>query len=857
MATLSFLRSHMRDFQDQQSPKYRSVLIACVCYIGLAIIATWPLSTSLPTHLPGASTDALIHYWNGWWVQQALDQGLSPFYTNNVFYPDGVGLVTHNLAWLNIVPWLGLEPLLDNGILAYNLVVLLNLVACGLAMYLLAYRLTGLATAAFVAGVIYQLWPYRLAQLDHPNLVATQWLPIFLLFLGRTVENGRWRDALFTGIAFALVGYTRWQLLIPATLMGAVYFISTAKIWFSGERRSPLFPLLAAASVAIILLLPPALLLRQAQQTETAANLLFLGEEATMQTDALAYVTPSNLHPLWKSLTQPLYAHYYADRFDGRIFPAYLGIITMALALLGIYYRRRSSLVWIILALMLMSLAAGAAFRFNGQLYEQIPTLYRFLSPLTLFRLMRVPDRFNMFLALPLAVLAAFGTAGLATIAMKRAKTLLIVGLLTILIAADYWLLPIPLQDVSGRPTYYEQLVDEPGAVYNIPFNLIKSKRYMFDQTLHQRPILQGKVARLPEDVYNFIDSSDWLREVRQYNEIPFHLNEVSRHLAALAAANVHHLILHKDQMPADQADRWQRYLGLIPRYEDGRIAIYATTPKAGQDFRLLQELLPGLGPTAVRLSANCLNPGKQLTIDVDWGTTGTLGQNVAAQFSLTNSAGQSYQSESQSLLEQWPTRQSAAITLARGFYVWPLPTAMATAEYDLNLSLTDLETGQVLGQPMIIQPVFVQADACPVPPIPEARLINGRFGDDLRLLAYQAQLSPTQLHLTLYWRGEQRLTTDYKVFIHLFDPATGVPTAQDDAVPRQWQFPTSLWWPGDIITDTISISLDTVPVGQYGLAVGAYDSQTGDRLPVIDGEGQKAVDGRLLLPETVAINPE
>ena len=847
----------MRDFQDQQSPKYRAALIACVSYVGLAILATWPLSTSLPTHLPGASTDALIHYWNGWWVQQALGQGLSPFYTNNIFYPDGVGLVTHNLAWLNIVSWLGLEPLLDNGILAYNLVVLLNLVACGLAMYLLAYRLTGLATAAFVAGVIYQLWPYRLAQLDHPNLVATQWLPIFLLFLVRTVENGRWRDALLTGITFALVGYTRWQLLIPATLMGVVYFISTATAWLSGKRRSFLFPLLAAASVAIILLLPPALLLRQAQQTETAANLLFLGEEAIMQTDALAYVTPSNLHPLWKPLTQPLYAHYYADRFDGRIFPAYLGIITMALALLGIYYRRRASLVWILLAFIFISLAAGATFRFNGQLYEQVPTLYRLLSPLTLFRLMRVPDRFNMFLALPLAVLAAFGAAGLTMNTMKQAKTLLITGLLTILVVADYWLLPIPLQDVSGRPTYYGQLAAESGAVYNIPFNLIKNKRYMFDQTLHQRPILQGKVARLPEDVYNFIDSSDWLREVRQYNEIPFHLNEVSRHLATLAAADVHHLILHKDQMPADQAGRWQRYLGLIPRYEDGRIAIYSTTPKAGQDFKLWQELLPGLGPTAVRLSANCQNPGEPLTIDVDWGTTDILGQNVAAQFSLTNSVGHSYQSEPQPLLDQWPTRQWPTNTLARGTYMWPLPAAIETAEYALSLSLTDLETGQALSQPMVIQPVIVQADACIIPPIPEARLINGRFGNDLRLLAYQTQLSPTQLHVTLYWRSEQRLTADYKIFVHLFDPETGIPAAQDDAMPRQWQFPTSFWWPGDTITDTISISLDAVPVGQYGLAVGAYDPQTGERLPVIDREGQEVVDGRLLLPETIAINPE
>ena len=838
----------MTDRQAQRAIKYRPVLIACTIYAGLAIVATWPLTANLNTHLPGASTDALIHYWNGWWVQQALTQGTSPFYTTNIFYPAGVSLVTHNLAWLNILPWLGLAPLLGNGIVAYNLVVLLTLVLCGLAMYLLAYQLTGQATAAFIAGLIYQLWPYRLAQLDHPNLIATQWIPIFLLFLLRTMANGRWRDALFTGIAFALVGYTRWQLLIPAAFIGIILFIGKARTWLSGEGRPVLLRLVLAAAVAGILLLPPVLLLWQA---ETSADLLFEGEEAVMQTDALAYVTPTGLHPLWGQFTQPLYAHYYADRFDGRIFPAYLGLVTMALALLGIFYQRSKSAVWVIIALLLISLAAGSLVRFNGQFYEQVPTLYRLLSPLTIFRLMRVPDRFNMFLALPLAALAAYGVAGLLP-AEKIRPPKLVVGLLAIFITFDYWFVPIPLQNISDRPADYAQLVGESGAVYNIPFNLIKAKRYMFDQTLHQRPILQGKIARLPEGVYDFIDSHTWLREVRHYNEVPFALNNVSRQLATLAGADIQTLILHKDQMPADQAARWQRYLGMIPRYEDGRIAIYTTRPQAGRDFVLLHELLPELGPTTIRSSANCINPGRRLTIDVDWGTTAAVTQDLAVQFSLVSSPDQSYQSQTFPLT-QWPSSEWPVNTLARGYYTWLLPDAMPTTEYTLNLSLLTAATGQAVGQPVAVQPVSI-SDACPLLSIPEATVANGRFGDDMSLLAYQAQLDENQLQLTLHWRGEQRMALDYKVFVHLFDPATGIPVAQDDAMPRRWQFPTTLWWPGEVITDLISISLDMVPAGQYGLAVGVYDPLTGARLPVLDSAGQVVADGRLLLPEMVAI---
>ncbi|MCB8945191.1 MAG: hypothetical protein H6658_15705 [Ardenticatenaceae bacterium] len=830
---------------DPPAGKHYSAVLACILYTGLALAATWPLARHLTTHLPGASTDALIHYWNGWWVQQALAQGTSPFYTTNIFYPTGVSLVTHNLAWLNIVPWLGLEPLLGNGLVAYNLVVLLNLVLCGLAMYWLAYRLTGQVTAAFIAGVIYQLWPYRLAQLDHPNLIATQWIPLFLLFLIRVLENGRFRDTLFTGITFALVGYTRWQLLIPAAFIGIIYFASKLTV----ITRPVLMRLVMAAGIAAVLLLPPASLLWQAQQADTAADLLFEGEEAVMQTDALAYATPSSLHPVWGKLTQSLYAHYYADRFDGRIFPAYVGLVTLALVLLGIFYKRRGSVVWLVMAVLLISLAAGAVFRLNGRLYESIPTLYRLLAPLTLFRLMRVPDRFNMFLALPTAVLAAYGTAALLTTKKLQPQKIALAGLLAVCIALDYWQIPAPLQDVSDRPDNYAELVGDSGAVYNIPFNLIKVKRYMFDQTLHQRPILQGKVARLPAGIYDFIDSHTWLRAVRQYNEVPFDLNDISRQLADLAAAGVDTLIVHKDQMPADQVGRWQRYLGMQPRYEDGRIAIYPTLPKAGRDFLFMEEWDSGLGITAVRLSAACLNPGQLLTLDVDWGASAALAQDFDVQFTLRNRAGQSYQSEHWPLLADWPSRQWPADTLARGYYRWRLPEAMAAADYTLYLS--------VAAETVAVASVTVLADGCVEPGIPGAVMVNGRFAEALSLLAYQTQLDENQLRLTLYWRGEQRLTTDYKVFVHLFDPATGSPVAQDDAMPRQWQFPTSLWWPGEVISDVIGIPLVDVPAGEYGLAVGVYDAATGERLVVVDGAGQVVADGRLLLPEQLTLNSD
>jgi hypothetical protein len=98
-------------------------------------------------------------------------------------------------------------------------------------------------------------------------------------------------------------------------------------------------------------------------------------------------------------------------------------------------------------------------------------------------------------------------------------------------------------------------------------------------------------------------------------------------------------------------------------------------------------------------------------------------------------------------------------------------------------------------------------------------------------------------------------MKVDYKVFVHVFDPNTGVPVAQDDAMPRRWTYPTTFWWPGEVVDDIIPISLAGLPPGTYGLAAGVYDPSTGERLSAIAGDGQPLVDGLLVLPgQTVEV---
>ena len=82
-------------------------------------------------------------------------------------------------------------------------------------------------------------------------------------------------------------------------------------------------------------------------------------------------------------------------------------------------------------------------------------------------------------------------------------------------------------------------------------------------------------------------------------------------------------------------------------------------------------------------------------------------------------------------------------------------------------------------------------------------------------------------LKLVLYWRPNGNLSVDYTAFVHVRDE-TGETIAQKDQPPLGGAYPTSLWDPGEIISDEITVPLPpNLAPGQYQLVVGLYDFDT------------------------------
>ncbi len=99
---------------------------------------------------------------------------------------------------------------------------------------------------------------------------------------------------------------------------------------------------------------------------------------------------------------------------------------------------------------------------------------------------------------------------------------------------------------------------------------------------------------------------------------------------------------------------------------------------------------------------------------------------------------------------------------------------------------------------------------------------IGAVFGGSIELVG--ADLAPAQLApgatalLTLYWRALDEPETSWRVFVHLDAP--GATRLQADHAPAGGTYPTTAWKRGDVVRDTVKI---TVPAGHPATLLTAW----------------------------------
>jgi hypothetical protein len=248
------------------------------------------------------------------------------------------------------------------------------------------------------------------------------------------------------------------------------------------------------------------------------------------------------------------------------------------------------------------------------------------------------------------------------------------------------------------------------------------------------------------------------------------------------------------------------------------------------------------------------------LNIQAGWLTTAPQSADRAARWTIYDSTNTPVFTQTLDLVAGIPSSVWPSGAFVTGDYTLNIPATLEPGQY--HLSVTVLNRTTRAEESLYLAPLTFEIVGHPrsfaVPPMQHRSAV--KFGDQVALLGYDFK-SPTStrsvqspIELTLYWQAIARPQADYKIFVHLFDPANEQIAAQHDAMPLNGQYPTSWWTAGQVVSETVTLDLRGVQPGAYRLAAGLYDARTVTRLPAFNPSGERLDADRVVLPERITV---
>lgn len=279
------------------------------------------------------------------------------------------------------------------------------------------------------------------------------------------------------------------------------------------------------------------------------------------------------------------------------------------------------------------------------------------------------------------------------------------------------------------------------------------------------------------------------------------------------------------------------------------QIALMHPTVKMGYPIR--HRFPQGLAVSEANVERAQLEQGENLSLTVKWTAVAPLGRDYICSLKLRNERGEVAQQWQEPLAHSYPTSRWPMNALVMARYRLRLSHDLPPGHYHLVIVPSDALTGEELGGFDVEIIEMIAAERHFAAPEME-RELGVTFGGEVLLLGYDLAREDEELRLELYWQALRQMETDYKIFVHLFDPTTETIVTQWDAMPREGRYPTSRWAEGEVVGDSIILSLAEVPPGHYWVAVGIYDPETVDRLPAVDAAGRPVSDNRVVLAEEI-----
>jgi hypothetical protein len=479
-------------------------------YLVATIILTWPVTLRIGTDLPGGGPgDPQIWVWNIWWLKFSLFRlHQNPLWCSWIAWPFGASLALHAHTFVYSAVAILLSPFGVNVAASVTLLFLNSFALMGLGTYLWCREFGAGRRGAFVGGFVATFCIYRFARgLCHYNLMATEFLPFFWLFLKRGIENGQWRAYFGAGIFLLLAFWQDQQIFVFAVMFGACYLVAA----FLGDpgrliRRCTWKGVAVLAAVFFLGSLP---------FWVAAVPLMMRGEYAVrdgapiMASDTLSFFVPWTHHWLFGRWTKDVYALFRYTEIESD----YVGYVALALAVIGFRQARaqKRRIGWLaVTAVVFLVLSFGESLEVAGQTtFPAFGDRYSVILPGKIvgyipgLRQLRAFSRLVFLTVFALAVPVALAADWLEQRARRpRTKRWLVP---TLLAAIALEVAPLPYMTHPCLIPWYapygflERIRNDPEltTVFLVPPTICQPQEQYF-QMFHEKPIYGGLLSRTP-----------------------------------------------------------------------------------------------------------------------------------------------------------------------------------------------------------------------------------------------------------------------------------------------------------------------------------------------------------------------
>jgi hypothetical protein len=438
--------------------------------------------------------------------------------------------------------------------------------------------------------------PYHFAHhFGHLNLLAIEWIPFYALFLIKMVKESKLRNAIYAAIFLVLASLCDFNYMVYLLAFTVLYFGNVIVVSKPHEMARDVTKRAAISFAVFSIMIFPFAYPMLKELAISRSNYMYAGGSEIYSADLLAFVIPSEFHPLFGSVVKPIYHHFTGNVAEYTVFAGYTVLLLSLVALLKT--RTKEVYFWGACALIFSILSLGPTLHVGGVI-TGMPLPFKLLVHVPVIGMARVPSRWDVLVMLSLAVLAGYGLRHVVNRfegtyhGIPKPITLTIV--VSSLVVFEFLAIPFPMASTKVPEFYHRIAKDtESYVIYEIPdygYHL-SFPDYMYNQTVHGKKLLTG-YGKVPDDATKFIRDTPFINDMYFMYGVPKTRNDadiLEQNIAEIGPSilnyyDIRYLVLHKNLMSKDQLDYanllLQNSLGEKPFEYDGDSLVVYRVPK-------------------------------------------------------------------------------------------------------------------------------------------------------------------------------------------------------------------------------------------------------------------------------------